>query len=259
MVTAKRFGSARTDEGVRPPYNRKLKIENQKSKLLPMPILVATGNPHKLEEIRAVIAEHSEAADAIALVSLADLPQSITEPVEDQPTFAGNALKKARHYAQASGLTCLADDSGLEVDALDGRPGVYSARYAGVTGPRSVVDPANNRLLLQNLADVPIARRSARFVCTMALVSPAGDILAQVRGTVEGRILLPEEGANPDEPWRGRGHNGFGYDPLFLLPAPRNLTTAELPPDAKNAISHRGQATRLIYPHLCRAAGGIHA
>jgi XTP/dITP diphosphohydrolase len=137
-------------------------------------------------------------------------------------------------------LWCLADDSGLEVEALGGEPGVRSARYAGVSGARKVVDPANNKLLLERLRDVPAEKRGARFVCAMALVEPGGATRAQVRGTVEGRILGP---GGVDH--RGRGEGGFGYDPLFLIPE-LGLTTAELSAAQKNAISHRGRAARLM-------------
>lgn len=199
---------------------------------LPLTILLATSNPHKLDEIRAVIPPDA----GLSVVSLTDIGLDAPEPVEDQPTFAGNALLKARHYALAAGMLCLADDSGLEVDALGGAPGVISARYAGVTGPRSVVDPANNRKLIEQLRDIPPApgsNRAARFVCVMALCDPALT-WAVVRGTIEGLII--------DTP---RGSNGFGYDPHFLVPH-LNQTTAELAPEEKNAVSHRGQATRLM-------------
>lgn len=197
-------------------------------------ILLATSNPHKVDEVRAIL----EPA-GLAVHCLADLPAPIAEPAEDQPTFHGNALLKARYYARHTGQLCLADDSGLEVDALCGRPGVLSARYAGITGPRSIVDPANNAKLLDELAGTPDADRSARFVCAMALADPTRT-LAQVRGMVEGRILH-----------RPRGANGFGYDPLFLIPA-LDQSTAELSPEHKNRISHRGHATRMILDALRR-------
>lgn len=210
-----------------------------------MEILLATSNPHKLDEIRAIIATPS-----LHLLSLRDLASPPPEPPEDHPTFEGNATLKARYYSHATGLWCLADDSGLEVDALHGEPGVRSARYAGVTGPRAEVDLANNRLLLQKLQDVPAARRSARFVCAMALFAPAASNRhAIVRGTVEGRILEPSQAADPQKPELGRGKSGFGYDPLFLIPE-LGKTAAELRPEHKNRISHRGQAARLIWQHI---------
>jgi XTP/dITP diphosphohydrolase len=218
-----------------------------------MQVLLATSNPHKLDEIRSVFdAEAAAMATAkIELVSLRDLDLNLPEPHEDQPTFEGNAALKARYYAQAAGLLCLADDSGLEVDALGGEPGVRSARYAAVAGPRSVVDPANNRLLLERLRDVPPERRMARFICTMALAGRDDEIVATARGVVEGRILGPS-GVD----YRGRGSNGFGYDPLFLIPD-LGKTTAELSAEEKNAISHRGRAARLMWRQLQRLAPGM--
>ena len=230
-----------------------------------MRILLATSNPHKLEEVQQILANPDALDDAmtsgrparqaapgqrlavakkIDLQSLASLGLKIAEPDEDQPTFEGNAVLKAAYYAKASGVMCLADDSGLEVDALGGAPGVISARYAGVKGPRSVVDPANNALLLQNLKHVPEQDRTARFVCAMALCAPDRlSPIAVVRGVVHGRIIAA------DEP--PRGVHGFGYDPLFLIEE-LGVTTAELEPEQKNAISHRGRATRLLLDALAR-------
>ncbi|MAX24235.1 MAG: non-canonical purine NTP pyrophosphatase [Phycisphaeraceae bacterium] len=235
-----------------------------------MRFLLATSNPHKLDEIKAVITD-----PALEIVTLKDIGLDIDEPVEDQPTFEGNALLKAQYYADAAGLPCFADDSGLEVDALDGAPGVYSARYSGMTGGRDVVDPANNQKLLNELGDLPTEKRSARFVCAMALCFPPGSqtfsktgsdpvlntVLNKkgirnlfrdpivVRGTIEGRILGPgDEGYAIDNP-RGIGKNGFGYDPLFFVPE-LGKTTAQLTPDHKNSISHRGKASRLIWDQL---------
>jgi XTP/dITP diphosphohydrolase len=252
-----------------------------------MKILIATSNPHKLEEIRAVIRDAS-----VELVSLNMLPgEVIDEPVEDRDTFEGNAELKARYYAKATGMLCLADDSGLEVDALNGEPGVRSARYSNTDGPRAERDAANSRALLKNLGDTPIEKRTARFVCAMALVdgrascglgeaprshvglgnehaplpgAPCGNAgpntdqstvahdlepLAVVRGTLEGRILAVEETDDPTHPERGRGSNGFGYDPIVYVPD-KNKTVAELTSDEKNAISHRGDAVRKIWPRI---------
>ncbi len=229
-----------------------------------MKIVVATSNPHKIDEIKAVWYRLISQRDAhnFQLIGLSDIDpgSTIPEPLEDQDTFEANALLKARYYAAATGQVCLADDSGLEVDALGGQPGVRSARYAGVTGPRPVVDQANNKRLLEQLQDVPAQQRAARFVCAMALETPKplqndspsppyrpqilhqSDITAHtpiiVRGAVEGKIIGPGE--------RARGHNGFGYDPLFFVPH-LGKTTAELSPQEKNAISHRGQAARLMW------------
>lgn len=210
-----------------------------------MLILIATSNPHKIEEIRDTLAALPSPVLA-EFVDLKHVGKVIPEPDEDQPTFEGNAALKARYYAAAAGLPCIADDSGLEVDALGGEPGVISARYAGVTGPRSLVDPANNRLMMKKLGDTPTEKRTARFVCAMALCKPGHDPMAIVRGTVEGRILTRAE-AGAD--CLGRGSNGFGYDPLFFI-AQLGKTTAELSPAEKNAISHRGHATRLMAEHL---------
>jgi len=211
-----------------------------------MKILIATSNPHKLDEIRAVAGDVG-----IAFVSLSEEGVDVPEPVEDQPTFEGNALLKATYYAQAASLPCLADDSGLEVDALGGEPGVLSARYSGATGGRSVVDPANNAKLMAALDGVPAEQRTARFVCAMAMCWPGGSEAAEqpdrpplvVRGTFEGRIITPDQAADPDHRERGRGANGFGYDPLFWVPR-RQCTSAELTPQEKNTLSHRGDATR---------------
>lgn len=220
-----------------------------------MKVLLASSNPHKVQEISAVWQSLAQqgGSPAVELVGLDALDRSIDEPVEDQPTFEANAVLKARYYAQATSMLTLADDSGLEVDALGGEPGVRSARYAGVSGPREVVDKANNRLLIDRLADTPASQRTARFVCVMALVAPEdkrpdqpGAVLAVVRGSVDGRILTGDE-AGPDV--RGRGEHGFGYDPLFFVAEP-GKTTAELSPDQKNAISHRGRAARLMWDRI---------
>ena len=191
-----------------------------------------------------------EAGADIQLLSLRDAGVDVPEPVEDQPTFEGNALLKARYYAGHAGMPCVADDSGLEVDALGGAPGVISARYSGATGGRDVVDPANNKKLLTELGDTPAGERAARFVCAMALVWPVGGREPlQVRGTFEGRIITNDQAEDPDHAYAGRGANGFGYDPLFWLER-QGCTSAELSPEAKNAISHRGDATRKLLHRL---------
>jgi len=208
-----------------------------------MQLLIATSNPHKIDEIMDVV---RQARADLELASLKDLGLDVPEPVEDQDTFEGNALLKARYYANASGMPCLADDSGLEVDALGGAPGVLSARYSGATGERGQVDAANNKKLLEALGDTPPDRRTARFVCAMAVSWP-NDVREpiQVRGTFEGKIITPEHAEDPNHPYAGRGANGFGYDPLFWLEA-YGATSAELAPEQKNAISHRGDATRKL-------------
>lgn len=217
-----------------------------------MRILLASSNPHKIDEIRAVWGAlrgtKTSSPQQVELIGLDALDHVINEPVEDQPTFEANALLKARHYARSAQMHCIADDSGLEVDALGGDPGVRSARYANATGPRPIIDAANNKLLLKQLGETPIENRTARFICAMALCSPRegspGPII--VLGAIEGRILASRE-AGPDE--RGRGKNGFGYDPLFMVPE-LGKTTAELSPQEKNRISHRGQAARRMWRSL---------
>jgi XTP/dITP diphosphohydrolase len=184
-------------------------------------LVVATRNPGKLREIR-----HLLEGAGIAVLGLDAFPD-LPEVIEDGATFAENAARKAETVARLTGRPCLADDSGLTVEALGGAPGVQSARYAGVQGD----DAANNRRLLQELAAVPDDRRQAAFCCVMALCRP-GVPTAFFTGRVSGRILR--------EP---RGAGGFGYDPLFLVDD-HDRTMAELPLDEKNRISHRGQALR---------------
>jgi XTP/dITP diphosphohydrolase len=196
-------------------------------------ILFATTNPHKVEEVRAVLAPLGFSVDDLG--TLGNAPE---EPIEDGQTFGDNARLKAIYYATATGRTCLAEDSGLEVDALGGAPGVYSARYAGTSGSRAERDRANNEKLLEALRDVPSDRRSARFVCAMCLAGPGGHVLVEVAGYYAGIIADAPHGAN-----------GFGYDPLLYLPD-AGCTSAELSPEAKNAHSHRGQATRALAEKL---------
>ena len=196
-------------------------------------VLLASGNPHKLDEVRAVLEPLG-----IKVLGLGDLPAVPEEPVEDALTFEANARLKALAYARDTGRTALADDSGLEVDALGGDPGVRSARWSGVNGTREERDSANNLKLIESLREVPESERTARFVCAMCLASPEGQVLAETRGTFEGVITL--------EP---RGANGFGYDPHLHLPED-GRTSAELSPAEKNARSHRGAATRAMVPLL---------
>ena len=197
-------------------------------------LLLATGNAGKLKELRELTADQAD-WDWIGLSAFPD----VTEAVEDGDTFHANACKKALHYGAASGLLTMADDSGLEVDALDGAPGVHSAYYAGL--PRS--DANNNAKLIEALRDVAPEQRTARFRCVI-VVARDGEILAETSGTVEGRIV--------DAP---RGTNGFGYDPHFFIPE-KGCTTAELPPREKNAISHRGHAVRAMLPKLATLLRG---
>ncbi len=196
-------------------------------------LIVATGNPHKVEEIAQMLS-----AIGVRVRSLKDAPggAAIEEPVEDGATFEANARLKALYYAEALGLregqACLADDSGLEVDALGGAPGVYSARYAGVGSTREERDGANNAKLLEALRGVPKEERTARFVCAVCVADASG-VVFEARGEFAGVI-----GASP------RGSNGFGYDPLLVLDDGR--TSAELSPSEKNARSHRGDAVRQV-------------
>ena len=198
-----------------------------------MRLLFATSNPHKIDEVAAILAPLG-----IDVVSLGELDSTIPEPIEDGATFQANAQIKAVYYAKQTKRLCLADDSGLEVDALGGRPGVYSARYAGVHGERAECDQANNKKLLEQLRGVPTQKRTARFACAMCLAEVDGAVLAETRGTFEGVI-----GTDP------RGENGFGYDPLLYLPDV-DCTSGELSPDQKNARSHRGIAAREMAKHL---------
>jgi XTP/dITP diphosphohydrolase len=200
-----------------------------------MKILFATSNSHKLDEVRAILGE-----GGIEVVGLCGAQLQIEEPVEDAKTFAGNARIKAKAYAKATGTMCMADDSGLVVDALDGEPGVYSARYAGIGNTREERDAANNKLLLEKLKGIDASFPAARFVCSLCVSDPNGDIVAEAEGTFDGVIT--------SEP---RGSNGFGYDPLLYLPDVE-LTSAELSTKAKNARSHRHAALQKIIPMIVR-------
>lgn len=182
-------------------------------------LLIATNNPGKFREFEQLLE-----SCGWELVSPAELGIEV-EVEESGQTYAENARIKAEAYARASGLVTLADDSGIEVDALEGAPGVRSARYGGP----GLSDEDRVRLLLRAMEGVPDDRRTARFRCVIAIATPEGEV-RYAEGTVEGRVTR--------EP---RGANGFGYDPIFLLPE-RGLTTAELPPEEKNRISHRGRA-----------------
>lgn len=204
-------------------------------------VVLATRNPGKIAELRRILAEGTGLA--VELVGLEAFPR-VGEVPETAATFAENALGKARAVAAATGLPAVADDSGLCVDALNGMPGVLSARWAGRHGD----DAANLALVLDQLADVPPPRRGARFVCAAAAVLPGG-----AERVVEGELL----GSLTDAP---RGSNGFGYDPIFV-PTGEERTTAQLAPADKDAISHRGRAFRRLVPLLAEllrqpAAGG---
>jgi XTP/dITP diphosphohydrolase len=200
-------------------------------------LLVATRSRHKLEELRALL--H---LPEVQLVSLDDLGIA-DEAVEDAKTFRGNAILKARHYAALAGLPTLADDSGIEVDALGGGPGVYTRRYAGT----NATDDDNNAKLLRELGDLPSSRRGARYVCVLAYLDP-GETPPGERpwvvtrsGTFRGRVAHAL-----------RGEGGFGYDPLFepATQPPGGRTVGQMSADEKNRVSHRARAARAMARHL---------
>jgi XTP/dITP diphosphohydrolase len=195
-----------------------------------MQVFLASRNAKKLAEMQRILGEH---APDVLVVGLDDVP-AYDEPVEDQPTFEGNALLKAQAGLAATGLPTLADDSGLCVDALNGMPGVLSARWSGP--PKS--DDRNNALLLSQLEDVPDERRGAHFVCAVAFCHPDGTELV-VHGRMDGRVIRETRGAG-----------GFGYDVLFVAAEhdAEGVTTAELDSVEKDRISHRGRALREIGP-----------
>jgi len=197
-------------------------------------VFLASRNAKKLEELRRIL---TPALPGVEVLGLDDVA-SYDEPVEDQPSFQGNALLKARAGLAATGLPSLADDSGLCVDALNGMPGVLSARWAGVAKD----DAANNRLLLEQLADVPDERRGAEFRCVVAFCRPDGhEELAP--GVMRGRVIREQ-----------RGSGGFGYDVLFVPDEQEGgLTSAEMTAGVKDEISHRGQSLRAIAPVVADA------
>jgi XTP/dITP diphosphohydrolase len=193
-------------------------------------IHLASRNAKKIAEMERILAAH---VPGLRVLGLDDVT-SYDEPVEDAPTFEGNALLKARAGVAATGLATIADDSGLCVDALNGMPGVLSARWSGP--PKD--DARNNRLLLDQLADVPDERRGAHFTCAVAVVLPGGREHV-VEGRMTGSVIREV-----------RGEGGFGYDVLFVADDRPGLTTAELGKDEKDAISHRGAALRALAPVL---------
>jgi XTP/dITP diphosphohydrolase len=192
-------------------------------------VVLATKNAQKLAELRRIVAAEAPDVRVLGLADVAAYP----EPAETERTFEGNALLKARACVAATGLPALADDSGLAVDVLNQMPGVRSARWAGP----GASDQENNALLLRQLADVPADERTARFVCAMALALPDGSEHVCI-GDMRGRIAVSPA-----------GHNGFGYDPLFVADG-YAMTNGELEPSVKDAISHRGRALRAILPVL---------
>jgi XTP/dITP diphosphohydrolase len=198
-----------------------------------MRLVFASTNPHKFREIREILGPLG-----VLLHGLAETGRSPPEPAENAETFEGNARIKAVSYARALAQTCLADDSGLEVDALFGAPGVHSARYAGIGSTREERDRANREKLISELAKCGPVSRAARLVCALCLADATGRVLFEARGTLEGQIT--------DE---ARGGNGFGYDSHLFLPDV-NQTAAELSAAELNARSHRGAATRALYTWL---------
>ncbi|TWP52607.1 RdgB/HAM1 family non-canonical purine NTP pyrophosphatase [Lentzea tibetensis] len=197
-------------------------------------ILLASRNAKKLRELQRIVA--AEGLSGIEVLSLDDVP-AFPEAPETAPDFEGNALAKARDAAAATGLPSVADDSGISIDALNGMPGVLSARWCGKHGD----DEANIDLVLGQLGDVPDERRGGAFVSVVALVVPGGDEVV-VRGEWPGTIRRERSGAN-----------GFGYDPIFQ-PEGYDVTSAEMTAEQKDSLSHRGRALRLLLPHLGKLA-----
>lgn len=203
-------------------------------------VFLASRNKKKLAEMQRILAEH---VPDVVVLGLDDV-EHYDEPAETEPTFEGNALIKAHAAVLATGLPSLADDSGLCVDALNGMPGVLSARWAGTAKD----DAANNRLLLEQLEDVHDDRRTAHFTCTVAFAYPvgAGGVADKVvHGEMPGRVLREM-----------RGDGGFGYDVLFAADG-HDLTSAELSPEEKDAVSHRGKALREIAPVVADVLAGL--
>lgn len=200
-------------------------------------LVLATRNEHKVRELREILRPLLPGLGVGAVVGARDL--GVPEPVEDGVTFEENALVKARALATATGLPAVADDSGLCVDVLGGAPGVFSARWAGRHGD----DRANLELLLAQLADVRPEHRGAHFACAAALVVPGGATVVET-GVMRGTLLTSP-----------RGSGGFGYDPI-IVPEGEDRSAAELSPEEKNAISHRGRALRALAPHIAAALRG---
>jgi XTP/dITP diphosphohydrolase len=197
-------------------------------------LLLATRNAKKLEELRRILAPRMQ----VQVLGLADVP-AFDEVPESGATFADNALIKAVEAVKHTGLVTVADDSGLAVEALNSMPGVLSARWAGAAHD----DAANLQLLLEQLADTPDERLGAAFVCAAALVTPHGTQVVR-EGRMPGRLIR-----------HPRGDNGFGYDPIFIAEG-HEVTSAELEPAEKDAISHRGKALRELLPFIVQALGG---
>ncbi|MHB9075619.1 MAG: XTP/dITP diphosphatase [Desulfobaccales bacterium] len=208
---------------------------------MPAPTLVmATRNPGKVRELQELLKD-----TGVKLLSLADFPE-IPEIPEDGATFEENAATKAQAVARLTGFPALADDSGLAVDALSGAPGVFSARYAqDLTAPHAPGDADNWRKLLEEMRNVPLDKRSARFVCEIALALPDGRLF-RAHGECEGAIALAPQ-----------GDHGFGYDPVFWVPE-HEATMAQLGPAVKNQISHRAKALAAFRDLLASMLGELH-
>ena len=201
------------------------------------PLLVlATGNAHKVQEMKAILAAVAPCLPLDRVVPMTDF--NVDSPVEDGTTFEENAALKASAVAAATGLPALADDSGLQVDIMGGAPGIFSARWVGTHGR----DRANLDLLLAQLADVPEGQRGAQFACAASLAFPGGETFTKL-GVVRGHLLKEL-----------RGEGGFGYDPAFV-PDGFSRTTAEMSAGEKNQISHRGNALVALAPILCQQLG----
>ncbi len=200
-------------------------------------LVLATHNPHKLHELRQILAGSLSQPQVQSIGSLAQFPTH-QAPVEDGISFSGNALLKARAACQATGLPAIADDSGLTVDILGGAPGIFSARWAGGHGD----DQANLALLLAQLADVPAQHRGAGFSCALALVTPSGQELV-THGEVRGQLAQSPQGSG-----------GFGYDPILLV---EGRSLAEFTPEEKHAVSHRGTAVRAMAPQLAQLLADV--
>ncbi len=197
-------------------------------------IIFATKNKGKIKEINAIMSDMN-----VEVVSMEDAGINI-DVVEDGNTFEENAIKKAEEIMKVSGIITMADDSGLEIDYLDGAPGVYSARYMGEDTPYSI----KNSKILETMKDVKEENRTARFVSVIATAIPNKETIT-TKGTVEGIIG-----------YEIKGENGFGYDPIFYVPE-YNMTTAEMTPELKNSISHRGKALRLMKEELKKELGDL--
>ncbi|OUQ59881.1 non-canonical purine NTP pyrophosphatase [Tyzzerella sp. An114] len=197
-------------------------------------IIFATKNKGKIKEINAIMSDMN-----VEVISMEEAGINV-DVVEDGTTFQENAIKKAREIMEISGLITMADDSGLEIDYLDKAPGVYSARYMGEDTPYNI----KNSKILDIMKDVPEEKRTARFVSVIATAIPGGKIIT-TKGTIEG-IIGHEI----------KGENGFGYDPIFFVPE-YGMTTAEMAPEQKNSISHRGKALRLMKDELKKELGDL--